>query len=259
MERRMLRKWLAHPDTRGLDVDDPHLTGLRRRIIVEKSFLRQIYQEWYRSIADSLPSGDGPILEIGSGAGFLQEYIPGLIRSEIFQCPEIDVILNALALPLAEKSLRAIVMTDVLHHLPEPRRFFAEAARCVGVGGCIVMIEPWVSPWSRWVYQRLHSEPFLPEASEWSFPSTGPLSGANGALPWILFERDRVRFERECPEWAIRAIKPQMPFRYLVSGGVSMRSLMPGFAFGTWRGLESILHPWMKHLAMFARIVLERV
>jgi SAM-dependent methyltransferase len=255
----MLRKWLAHPDTRGLDVDDPRLTGLRRRIIVEKSFLRQIYQEWYRSIADSLPSGDGPILEIGSGAGFLREYIPDLIRSEIFMCPEIDVILNALALPLAEKSLRAIVMTDVLHHLPEPRKFFSEAARCVGVGGRIIMIEPWVSPWSRWIYQRLHSEPFLPDASEWSFPSTGPLSGANGALPWILFERDRVQFERECPEWAIRVIGPQMPFRYLVSGGVSMRSLMPGFAFGMWRGLENMLHPWMKHLAMFARIVLERV
>jgi hypothetical protein len=255
----MLRKWLAHPVTRGLDVDAPRLTGLRRRIIAEKSFLRQIYQEWYQSIFDSLPVGDSPILEIGSGAGFLREYIPGLIRSEIFMCPEIDVILNALTLPFADRSLRAIVMTDVLHHLPEPRLFFTKAASCVHVGGCVIMIEPWVSPWSRWVYERLHSEPFLPEASEWSFPSTGPLSGANGALPWILFERDRVQFEREFPQWAIREIRPQMPFRYLVSGGVSMRSLMPGVTFGLWRGLENMLRPWMKHLAMFSFIVLERV
>jgi SAM-dependent methyltransferase len=254
----MLRKLLAHPATRGLDVDDPRLTGLRRRIIAEKSFLRKIYQEWYRSIADSLPVGHGQVLEIGSGAGFLRGYIPGLIRSEIFPCQEIDAILNALTLPFADQSLRAIVMTDVLHHLPEPRRFFAEAARCVRVGGAIIMVEPWVSPWSRWVYRRLHSEPFLPAASEWSFPSTGPLSGANGALPWILFERDRAQFEREFPQWAIRAIQPQMPFRYLVSGGVSMRSLMPGAAFGLWRGLENLLRPWMKHLAMFAFIVLER-
>jgi SAM-dependent methyltransferase len=255
----MLRRWLEHPDTRGLDIDDPRLTQLRRRIISEKSFLRKIYQEWYRSIAASLPAIDGPILEIGSGAGFLQEFIPGLVRSEVFECPGMDVILDALTIPLADESLRAIVMTDVLHHLPEPRRFFSEASRCVRAGGAIIMIEPWVSQWSRCVYGHLHHEPFHPEATDWSFPASGPLSGANGALPWIIFNRDRVRFERDFPEWAIRTIKPQMPFRYLVSGGVSMRSLMPGAAFGIWRGLENILHPLMKQIAMFSFIVLERV
>ena len=255
----MLKRWLAHPDTRGLDVDDPRLTQLRRRIISEKSFLHQIYQEWYRAIAASLPAGDDPVLEIGSGAGFLHEYIPGLVRSEVFDCPGMDVILNALSLPLSAACLRAIVMTDVLHHLPESRQFFSGAARCVRSGGVIVMIEPWVSSWSRWVYVHLHHEPFDPEASDWSFPATGPLSGANGALPWILFERDRVRFETEFPEWAIRTIRPQMPFRYLVSGGVSMRSLMPGATFGIWHGLENILQPLMNHMAMFSLVVLERV
>lgn len=179
----MLRKLLAHPATRGLDVDDPRLTGLRREIITGKGFLHRIYQEWYQDIADALPVGDGSVLEIGSGAGFLRDVIPGLIRSEIFSCPEIDLVLNALDLPLAGRSLRAIVMTDVLHHLPEPGRFFSEAGRAVRSGGRIIMVEPWVSSWSRWVYQHLHSEPFLPEAREWSFPSSGPLSGANGALP----------------------------------------------------------------------------
>ena len=121
------------------------------------------------------------------------------------------------------------------------------------------MVEPWVSIWSRWVYLHLHHEPFHPEAADWSFPAAGPLSGANGALPWILFERDRTRFEREFPEWAIRTLKPHMPFRYLVSGGVSMRSLMPGATFGIWRGLENFLGPLMKYIAMFSFIVLERV
>jgi SAM-dependent methyltransferase len=255
----VLRRWLTHPDTLGLDIDDPHLTQLRRRIISEKSFLRQIYREWYQAIAASLPIGDGPVLEIGSGAGFLQEFIPDLVKSEVFVCPGMDMILNALTLPLASGSLRAIVMTDVLHHLPEPQRFFSEGARCVRIGGVIAMIEPWVSPWSRWVYEHLHHEPFDPNTTDWSFPTSGPLSGANGALPWIIFERDRIRFEREFPEWVIRTIKPQMPFRYLVSGGLSMRSLMPGAAFGFWRGVENILHPLMKYIAMFSLIVLKRV
>ena len=118
------------------------------------------------------------------------------------------------------------------------------------------MIEPWVTPWSRLVYSKLHHEPFQPEAVEWTVPQRGPLSGANSALPWIIFDRDRTRFEREFPEWQIHTIKPFMPFRYLLSGGVSMCSLMPGWSFALWRNLENLLRPWMKSLAMFALIVL---
>jgi len=84
------------------------------------------------------------------------------------------------------------------------------------------------------------------------------LSGANSALPWIIFDRDRTRFEREFPEWQIHTIKPFMPFRYLLSGGVSMHSLMPGWSFALWRNLENLLRPWMKSLAMFALIVLRK-
>jgi len=45
-------------------------------------------------------------------------------------------------LPFADDTLRAIVMTDVLHHLQNLRRFFKEASRCVEVGGKVIMIEP---------------------------------------------------------------------------------------------------------------------
>ncbi|HYX24549.1 MAG TPA: hypothetical protein VFC23_10395 [Thermoanaerobaculia bacterium] len=120
------------------------------------------------------------------------------------------------------------------------------------------MVEPWVTPWARWVYTRLHHEPFAPDAPEWEGPGGGPLTGANGALPWILFSRDRERFEREHPEWRLRRIEPLMPFRYLVSGGISLRSLMPAWTFPLWRGLERALHPLRHRLAMFALVVLER-
>ncbi|MEI6179527.1 MAG: hypothetical protein WCP31_02135 [Chloroflexales bacterium] len=56
---------------------------------------------------------------------------------------------------------------------------------------------------------------------------------------------------------AIIAEKPQMPLRYLLSGGVSLRALMPGWSFPLWREAEARLAPWMDRLAMFARIVLD--
>jgi hypothetical protein len=51
----------------------------------------------------------------------LAGHIPRLITSEVFNCPGIQVVLDGQALPIAAGSLRAIVMTDVLHHIPDPR------------------------------------------------------------------------------------------------------------------------------------------
>lgn len=254
----MLKALLQHPLTRGLDIDDPRTTMLRRRIIAEKPFLRQIYQEWYKAIATALPPVPGAVLELGSGAGFMAQRVPDLIATDIIACPSLDVVADAHRLPFASGSLRAIVMTNVFHHLAEPRRFLAEATRCVRCGGSLIMIEPWVTPWSRVIYSRLHHEPFVPDATTWEFPPSGPLSGANGALPWIVFQRDRDGLARAFPGWELRSVAPQMPFRYLLSGGVSLRSLMPGWCFGLWRAAEALLQPWMGHLAMFACIVLVR-
>jgi SAM-dependent methyltransferase len=154
--------------------------------------------------------------------------------------------------------LKAVVFVDVLHHLPRSRDFFSGAAQCVRPGGRIVMIEPWITPWSSFIYKRFHHEPLDTETPEWGFPATGPLSGANSALPWIIFSRDRGIFERDYPQWKIRSIEAGMPFRYLLSGGVSLRSFMPGWSFSFWTGIERSLDPWSAKLGMFAGIVLDR-
>jgi len=249
----ILNKFLEHPLTRGLSVDDPRTTLLRRQIIQDKAFLRSLYFEWYERILGVLNKKDD-VLELGSGAGFMQELLPEIITSEVFETPGVGLIADACNLPLPDKSLDAIVMTDVFHHIPDVSRFLLEAARCVRPGGKIVMIEPWFTPWSGWVYTHLHSEPFSPN-SDWKIPSTGPLSGANGALPWIVFQRDRALFEEKFPQWVIKNIEPMMPFSYLISGGVSMRSLMPGWMYPIIRKLERVL--FQKHWAMFALIELE--
>jgi len=253
-----LRRLLAHPLTAGVQIDDPATTELRKQIIASKPFLRAIYDEWYRMLAAALPPGDGPVLELGSGAGYCERYIKGLITSEAFPGPKVRLVADAQRLPFGEGTLRAIVFTDVLHHMPHAGLFFAEASRSLRPGGKVLMIEPWVTSWSSFIYRNLHHESFRPEAEDWSFPSTGPLSGANGALPWIVFVRDRRMFEAEFPRLAIDEIRPFLPFRYLLSGGVGLRSLAPGFAHGVWAGVERALNPWMPRLAMFAFIALHK-
>jgi SAM-dependent methyltransferase len=249
-----LKRLLAHPSTRGLSIDDPRTTQLRQEIIQSNRFLWRIYDEWYRSLAECVPLGPGDILELGSGAGFFAQYVPDVITSEVFECSGIQLVLDARQLPFSSGSLKAITMVDVFHHIPDCRSFLGEAQRCLRSGGSLAMVEPWVSTWSRLVYSQLHHEPFHVSAKDWVFPAAGPLSAANGALPWIIFERDREVFESEFPALRLQAVHPIMPFRYFVSGGVSMRQLMPEITFTLWRKLDGLLSKWPRQWPMFARI-----
>jgi SAM-dependent methyltransferase len=253
-----LKELLAEPATRGLALDDPATTTTRRKILRKKQFLNGIYREWYQMLAAQLPPIAGGVVELGSGAGFLQDFVPDAITSEVFFCEHVDIVMDARRMPFPDRSLRGIVMTDVLHHIPGPDRFFEEAERCLAPGGVIAMIEPWVTSWSKLIYQNLHHEPFQPEAPEWDFPQSGPLSGANGALPWIIFERDRDEFERQFPHFSVQRIHPIMPFRYLVSGGMSVRCLMPPATFGLWRSFETLISGLHPRTAMFAMIVVAK-
>jgi len=257
MLKKLLQLFFAHPLARKIDLDAPETTVLRRQIIQGKAFLKNFYHECYLSIAESLPNHiDGPILELGSGAGFLKEYIPKLLTSEIIMIPNVDIILDGTRLPFSTNVLGGIVMIDVLHHIPNAASFFSDAATCIKPGGVIIMIEPWSTIWSRFVYRHLHHEPFELDVKEWKLPTGGPLSQANSALPWIIFERDRKKFDKEFPQFQVKEIMLNFPFSYILSGGVSLRSMIPGNMYKAIRKIENIAQPWMNSLAMFAKVML---
>jgi hypothetical protein len=106
--------------------------------------------------------------------------------------------------------------------------------------------------------RTLHHEPFEPEAVAWELDGTRALSDANGALPWIIFARDRAIFQREFPQWDIEIRRMAMPVRYLLSGGVSSRWSAPGWSFELFKALEQVATARTTLLDMFATIVLTR-
>jgi SAM-dependent methyltransferase len=240
------------------NIDDPQVTIKRKDFIKDKPFLFKLYCEWYSLLAGEIPNGEGKVLELGSGGGFMQEVIPGVITSEVMDIANVDQVIDAChELPFADGELNAILMVDVLHHLPDVASFFSLAEKKLRAGGRIVMIEPWNSFWARLVYMNLHHEPYNLDAEEWSFPSTGPLSGANGALPWIVFSRDYAKFRQHYPTLTLVNTKKLMPLAYLFSGGVSMRSFLPGCLYNSLRFLERVsgLEAWQP---MFALLSIEK-
>ena len=259
MIKNAILRLFSHPLAHHVDLDAPENTLRRSQIIQGKPFLKQFYQDCYRSISKVLPQKiNGPVIELGSGAGFLKDYIPDLITSEILAIPMIDIQLDGRTLPFKFASVRAVVMLDVFHHIPQPAAFLAQAAHVLKPGGRLIMIEPWVTAWSRFVYRYLHHEPFDPEVKDWQFQKSGPLSGANSALPWIVFDRDRRKFEYGFPEWQVTKISLHTPFCYLLSGGLAFKSILPVACYPLCRRIEKWLKPFNHLLSMFATIVLQR-
>lgn len=267
-----INKLLAHPLTAGLHPDAPQTTHLRRRIIKEKAFLQKLYTDWYTKILSCIPDKkvvSGTVVELGSGGGFLKEMLPEAIASDVFWCPHLSLVFDARMMPFASGSVRALVLIDVLHHIPDAGLFLKEAIRVLAPGGVVAMVEPWNTSFSRWIYQNLHPEPFRPQhrqdvaeddgCSRWAFPASGPLSSANGAIPWIIFQRDKAIFNKEFPQLCVQKLELGYPFSYLLSGGVSMRALLPGCCFSLCRGIENNLPQFIiNRTAMFSFITLVR-
>ena len=241
-------------EKRDFDLDAPEATLQHREIILGKPFLRKLYEEWYHSFINKLPElPNGKLLEIGSGGGFLKQICPDIITSDIMDLSLCDMTFTAENLPFKDNSLSTIFMLDVLHHIPNCKEFFKEAERTLLPGGMIFMIEPANTFFSRFIYKNLHHEPFDPDAG-WDFPETGPLSGANGALPWIVFKRDIDIFHELFPALKLRSFIHHTPFRYLITGGLSYKSIVPGWSFKGVTLFEKLLTPFYPYSSMFQTI-----
>ena len=236
------------------DIDSPKRTLRHREIILKKPFLKKLYIEWYTvfiSEMQSLPTGK--CVEIGSGGGFLKDMEPSVITSDILPLPHIDLNFSALNLPFKESELSGLFLLDTFHHISDSYLFLKEANRVLKHGGKLIMIEPANTLWGRIIYKNLHHEPFN-ENGDWQIPATGPMSGANGALPWIVFHRDIDLFRNRFPDLEIESISYHTPFRYLLSGGVTYKTIFPGWSFGCFKIVDHILSTISKQFSMFMTI-----
>ena len=254
----MSNKWRLIQKTHSLDLDDPQLTITRREILKKKRFLHEIYEDWYTLIKSFVSDEDSLILEIGSGAGFSEKIIPNVSKTDVLFLPSNHLVMSALDIPFSKKSLHTIFMVNVLHHIPAVDQFIDNVQRVLENKGRLIMIEPWMTPWCQWVHMKSNHESVDVNMNGWRFSTNGPLSGANAALPWIIFHRDKEFFKSKYPELKIVQIQPMMPFRYLLSGGMSSWLSFPVFSYPIIDFFENLFTKRMDSLGMFALIVLEK-
>jgi SAM-dependent methyltransferase len=227
--------------------------------------LRALYRAWYGRVAAELPPPAlGPRVELGSGPGLARAFIPDLELTDVVQAPWHDREVSADALPYPDASLGALVLFDVLHHLPDPPRFFAEAIRALRPGGRVVLCEPYVSPLSYPVYKLLHDEPLdlradpLAAGPSRSRAARDPFD-SNQAIPTVLFGRGRAAFARAFPALAVRRVERLAGPSYPASGGFSRAPLLPLALWAALHRLEARLPEAAFRLVGFRMlVVLER-
>lgn len=253
-------EWLKLPETRRIkDMDDPATSQLHAEIIQKKLFLKKLYCDFYKQFKKAVPDPEKKVLvEIGSGGGFIKEVISNVITSDILALPNVDEAFPAYDMPFENCSVNAFFMIDVLHHITDSRAFFREALRCLKKSGKIIMIEPANTWWGSFIYMNFHHELFDIRAG-WGLEDIGPLSHGNGAIPWIIFKRDREIFEKEFPAFKITEMHNHTPLRYLLSGGLTLRQLVPSFCYPLIKAIEYALLPANDLLGMFQTIELQKV
>jgi SAM-dependent methyltransferase len=241
-------------------LDEPERGAEIERLIRKKTALYRWYLETYALYADVLSRcpKDGLAVELGAGAGFARQVLPELTTADILPYPGIDLVFDACRMPFEDQSVRCFCLLNVLHHIPDADAFFQECQRCLKVGGRLLIVDQYVGWISHWIFRYAHHEPYNPRALKWSFPSSGPLSGANGALAWIVFYRDRARFETHYPLLGIERIHTRAPLRYWLSGGLKSWSLLPASMWNLACRLDALLLRWSPRWGSFLEVEIVR-
>ncbi|MBT2338997.1 methyltransferase domain-containing protein [Pseudomonas fluorescens] len=244
-----------------MDVDGAERLELHQKILARKQMLKEVFIEFhhaFRCLADRYFMVDGLEVELGAGIAPMRDSYPGVLATDIVASKHLDMALNAQSMSLADHSVKAFYAQNCFHHFPHPDRFFSELERTLAPGGGAILIEPFHGPFATFLYKRLFkSEGFDKHFESWETPSTGPMNGANQALSYIVFVRDRPTFELKYPELEIvhQEIFTNYP-RYLISGGLNFRQLLPDALIPLIKIVEKLLHPLRRVLALHHLIVI---
>jgi len=236
--------WLKEPSLKGLRPGEPEFFAAQKRLIHNRSLLKWNYDDWYSRLLADIRSAppDGLIVELGSGGSYLKDLEPSTLTSDV-EAGIAERVIDARKLPFEANTVRALVLTHVFHHIPQVDAFLKEAERVLMPGGVISMIEVAHTPFARFFFKNFHHEPYDDRRTEWSFSQADSMMDSNQALAWMVFVRDRAEFERRFPALKIEKMEFMPWFTYFLSGGVTMRDIIPGFFHGPLLLAERVLQP----------------
>jgi SAM-dependent methyltransferase len=241
---------LLEPKLQGVDLQGFERIALHAEILAEKPLIREVFKEFYDTAVslDRVYFGDvaGARIELGAGTSLFKKYYGDVISTDVQPAPHLDAVIDAEKMNLGDESVRVLFGINCFHHFPNPCRFFEEVLRVVKPGGGCVLIDPYFGLLSRLLYKRLFSsEAYDCRARDWGYcADQAKEPRPNQALSYLVFFRDRAKFDALFPQLEIvhSRVLPNY-LRYLLSGGLNFRQLVPSSFAPLLRILEMALLP----------------
>jgi hypothetical protein len=248
-----------------------------RRVWEAKPVLQRIYNEQFFTRLLAVRIAGGVSVEVGAGPGFFKSFAKdavNLVSTDLIWCPWLDAVVDAHRLPFRTGSVTNVFGLDMLHHLVKPMGFLGEAQRVLVAGGRLILVEPWITPFSYVLFRLFHQErcdlsemPWVAngasrvnEKREDESPANPKLAfDGNQAIPHLMFGRHRSETLKEVEGLRLHTLEPFCLFAYLLSGGFNHASWLPNSLYSTVAGIERVTAPLWRHFAALrVLLVLER-
>ena len=159
-----------------------------------------------------------------------------------------------------DNSIETFYAINCFHHFPNPDKFFRELNRTLKVGGTCIIIDPYFGMLGSFLYKRMfETESFDKSQRNWNYISNGPMTGANQALSYIVFFRDLELFLSKNPNLEIvQTTILNNYLRYLFSGGLNFKQLVPSWLEKPIKFMEFLLKPVNKLFALHHIIIIRK-
>lgn len=182
-----------------------------------------------------------PIIEIGAGVIPLSELSNSVFSTDIELSSGLDCIASATSLPIASGRVRAIVGQNVFHHIPDADGLITEAGRVLAPGGILILVEPYYGTFATLIFPALFSSEGFDKKKGVNEPIKN-VSGdvlPNQAVSYSYFSDNCTNPKLSESQMQVVYTAPlRSGLRYLLSGALNFRKLLPDWILAIVRQLE---------------------
>lgn len=254
---------LRDPSIDNIDVDGEDRLVIHGKMLARKPMLREVFTDFhhaFRRLDESFFFAQGLKIELGAGIAPIRDSYPDVLATDVVYGAHLDQVLDAERMDLPDNSVRTFYGQNCFHHFPHPDKFFCELDRVLLPGGGVILLEPYYGPFATFLFKRLFkTEGFDKNFLSWETPATGPMNGANQALSYMIFVRDKDEFERKYPN--LKIVKQELCgnyIKYLLSGGLNFRQLLPDWMSPLIQFIQFLLAPLNRWLALHHIVLIRK-
>lgn len=219
--------------------DDESRLKFHKNILISKPILKTLFTDMnfftHSQINKHIKTDLSRALEIGSGVHPFTSEMCEVITSDLAFNPELNLVVDAQNLCIKHNSLDLVIGQFVFHHFSDPVGALNELNKVLTKGALLVLIEPANTILGKILFPVMHKSEYYDTTADWRNQSRGTMENANQALSYIYFNRDKERFIQEFQDYEILEDSLLIPFglRYIASGGLNFRQLLPDFMFNS--------------------------